>query len=163
MQNPIDDNMPDPLDFIPGQKTVTITNDTNNVHSATLPQSVPKKGKIVVNVLTTILLVPVIIAGYIIATVIGLWASHENELSKLEKETVSIFRTSNFAPSTYDCHDVELRNECYFILSGSNADVQSLLLNQGFSKDNTYRNGFKKDGLYIDDNGDSSYSSFYVK
>ncbi|MDB5161794.1 MAG: hypothetical protein JWM52_302 [Candidatus Saccharibacteria bacterium] len=163
MQNPNEDKMPDPLDFVPGQKMEPIPTDANSTLYATPQQRAPKKGGVARNVLTTILLIPIIIVGIIIATIFGFSVSHGNELNKLKQETTSVFSSSNFAPGTYDCHDVELRNECSFVLSNSEAAVGTYLLSHGFSVDNTYGKGYKKGSLYIDSNSKGSYSSFYVK
>lgn len=159
MQNPNEDRMPDPLDFVPGQKTGPISTVTKNSLFATPP----KKRGVVVNVLTTILLIPIIIVGIIVVTIFGFSLSHGSELNKLKKETTSLFSSSNFTQSTYDCHDVEFKNTCYFRLSESDTTVEFFLLRHGFSKNATYGNGYQKDDLYIDNNSKGAYSSFYVK
>lgn len=163
MQNPNEDRMPDPLDFVPGQKTGPMPTVTNNSRFATPTQTASKKRGVVVNILTTILLIPIIIVGIIIVTIVGFSLSHGSELNKLEKETTSLFSNSNFTQSTYDCHDVELKNTCYFTLSESGTMVESFLLRQGFSKNTTYGNGYRKGDLYINNNSKGAYSSFYVK
>jgi hypothetical protein len=159
MQNQNEDRMPDPLDFVPGQKTGPISTVTNN----SLFTAPPKKRGVVVNVLTTILLIPIIIVGIIVVTIFGFSLSHGSELNKLKKETTSLFSSSNFTQSAYDCHDVELKNTCYFTLSENDSIVESFLLSQGFSKNATYGKGYQKDDLYIDNNSKGTYSSFYVK
>jgi hypothetical protein len=72
MQNQNEDRMPDPLDFVPGQKTGPISTVTNN----SLFTAPPKKRGVVVNVLTTILLIPIIIVGIIVVTIFGFSLSH---------------------------------------------------------------------------------------
>ena len=163
MQNPNEDRMPDPLDFVPGQKMGPKPTVSNNSLFAIPPQTASKKRGIIVNILTTILLIPVIIVGIIIVTIFGFSLSHGTELNKLEKETTSLFSSSNFTQSTYDCHDVEFRNTCYFTLSESDTMVESFLMRRGFSKNTTYGNGYQKDDLYIDNSSKGAYSSFYVK
>lgn len=163
MKNSNEDRMPDPLDFVAGQKTAPMSSAAKDTPLAIPPRTVLKKHSVVVNLLTAILLTPLIIIGIIVAIIFGFSVSHGSELNKLKNETTNLFGTSNFAPSTYDCHDVELRNTCYFTLSKSDAVVESFLLSRGFSKNATYGNGYQKDNLYIDNNSKGTYSSFYVK
>lgn len=163
MQNPNEDRMPDPLDFVPGQKTEATTTAVNNNPFATPPQKAQKKRGALINVFTTILLIPIVIVGIIVATIFMISFSHGSELNKLENETTNLFHISNFAQNTYDCHDVELKNTCYFRLSESDTKVESFLLSQGFSRNATYGNGYQKNDLYIENNGGGAYSSFYIK
>ena len=163
MQNPNEDRMPDPLDFVPGQKTEPMPTATSDSLFATPPQTALKKRGVIVNILTTILLIPIIIVGIIVVAIFGFSLSHGSELNKLEKETTSLFSSSNFTQGTYDCHDVEFKNTCYFTLSESDTTVESFLLHLGFSKNTTYGNGYQKVDLYIANNGKGTYSSFYVK
>ena len=167
MQNNNDHNMPDSLDFVPDQKINSTLEDTSSTTPVAPVQKIPKKGKSVINVLTTILttilLIPIIVVGLITAGLIGLSVSHGAELSKLEKETTNIFESSNFANISYDCHDVELRNTCYIKLSADDISVESFLLSKGFSKDSTYYGkGYKKGDLYVE-NDSGLYSSYFVK
>lgn len=163
MQNNNDHNMPDPLDFVPDQKINSTLEDTSSTTPVAPVQKIPKKGRTVINVLTTILLIPIIVVGLITAGLIGLSVSHGAELSKLEKETMNIFESSNFANISYDCHDVELRNTCYIELSADDISVESFLLSKGFSKDSTYGKGYKKGDLYVENDSGSYYSSYFVK
>jgi len=160
MQNDNNDSMPDPIDFIPGQKIDSNSNVSTNTQQQISLAPVKKKKSIVVTVLTIILLIPLVIVAYIVISLVSLSVSHGQELGRLEDDTVSTFRTSGFAPSTYDCHDVELRNTCYFTLATSDSKVDSFLVNQGFSKDRTFGKGYIKDELYIE-NYNGSYSSYY--
>lgn len=159
--------MPDPLDSVPDQKINSTLEDTSSTTPVAPVQKIPKKGKSVINVLTTILttilLIPIIVVGLITAGLIGLSVSHGAELSKLEKETTNIFESSNFANISYDCHDVELRNTCYIELSADDISVESFLLSKGFSKDSTYGKGYKKGDLYVENDSGSYYSSYFVK
>jgi len=160
MQNDNNDSMPDPIDFIPGQKMDSNSNVSTNTQQQISLAPVKKKKSIVVTVLTIILLIPLVIVAYIVISLVSLSVSHGQELGRLEDDTVSTFRTSGFAPSTYDCHDVELRNTCYFTLATSESKVDSFLVNQGFSKDRTFGKGYIKNELYIE-NYNGTYSSYY--
>jgi len=160
MQNDNNDSMPDPIDFIPGQKMDSSSSISSNTQQLTSPAPVKKKRSIVINVLTIILLIPLIIVAYVVISIVSFSASHGQQLGRLEDDTVSTFRTSGFAPTTYDCHDVEFRNTCYFTLATNDSKVDSFLVNQGFSKDRTFGKGYIKDELYIE-NYNGSYSSYY--
>lgn len=120
------------------------------------------KKKIFVTVLTATFAVPIVIIAVLAVFVASMVASHNSELNKLENETKSLFEETNLLASQYDCHDVELRNTCYFQLDAKDTKVRSVLLSRGFVKDDTYGNGFKNGSLYIEGE-DGSYSSFYVK
>lgn len=122
--------------------------------------------------LKVVLLIVAIIVGLVAAVVIFLYISftnivdsHNNELGRLEKETISIFTGSDFAASSYDCHDVELKNRCYFILSAPLGNLEAFLQQKGFSKDTDSGpgSGFRKDDLYIENlHGDENFSSYHI-
>jgi len=118
--------------------------------------------KIAINVIGIILLIPLVLVAIIVVSLITLSASHGSELKKLENETTSLFDKSGFNASGYDCHDVELRNQCYFRIGATSSKVAIYLQQQGFSKDNTYGDGYKKGELYITGDQDGSYASYYI-
>lgn len=102
---------------------------------------------------------------FVIATFANLSKSHGNELDQLEKDTVSLFSDAKFAPASYDCHDVELRNQCFFSLDTSSSNVEDYLLQNGFSKDegSGSRRGYDNGSLYvinIDSKG--RYTSYHI-
>lgn len=113
------------------------------------------------NVIGIILLIPVGIVVLVILSIVIMSVSHGFEKDKLEKETTSLFQNSQFATEGYDCRDVELRNQCEFIVDAPASDVATYLQQQGFEKNDTYGDGFKKGDLYIINNDIRRYSSYY--
>lgn len=91
--------------------------------------------------------------------------SHSNQLDQLEKATVSLFSDTEFVATPYDCHDVELRNQCFFSLDTSSSNIEKHLLQNGFSRDASSgsRPGYSNGNLYIK-NTDSKggYTSYYI-
>ncbi|MFZ1301644.1 MAG: hypothetical protein WAQ27_03690 [Candidatus Microsaccharimonas sp.] len=125
----------------------------------------PKKNttlKVVLIIVIAIAALPLLIIVGIVIFIMILGSIHGSELSRLEKETVATFEKSSLQVSDYDCHDVELRNQCYFTISDSTAKVGTYLTNDGFTKNETrYSTSYTKGTLYIEESGDTSYTSYY--
>ena len=118
-----------------------------------------KTAKIILGV---VIAVPLVVVLIIIVTINSYSSDHKSQLEKLKKETTSLFQNSGLSAEEYDCHDVEFRNQCYFKISEPSTNVVGYLQRQGFSKTDTYGDGYKKGELYVIDNNGGKYTSYYM-
>jgi len=139
--------------------TSNLPNSLNKINSVqgmqTTEPPIKKKlsgKKIILITFGVITAIPVVYVLFVVVSFFLWVADHGNELSALKKETTSLFQSSNLTVSGYDCHDVELQNQCYFNVSQTNTEVSDYLLQNGFSDVSTvssYRKEYKKDKFYI--------------
>lgn len=131
------------LPFVPDQKMTTPAQKT-------------------INVVGIILSIPLVIVLIVIILVVAFSVGHGADLNKLKSETSSLFQDSGFAVSGYDCHDVELRNECSFNIATPSSKVSAFLVQNGFTLDsNTYGTAYRKGNFYVVSYQKGSYHSYY--
>lgn len=149
----------------PEVHTTSTESPQATVYPAQNIASIPKKHstiKIVLLVVGIIVCLPILGILAIIAMFVGYGVSHGHELKQLEKETTSLFSHATFSLTSRDCHDVELRNQCYFTVSASSNTFDSYLKQQGFTKSGGDYIVYHKDNLYIENTGsEKSYASYH--
>jgi hypothetical protein len=142
-------------------------NNIENQVSQTQAMPSKKKSLLFKSLMLILIIVgatPVIFVLYIFITLSTYSNHHSSESKALKKETIGLFQKSNLSVSDYDCHDVELHNECYFNISDSSFKVAEFLESQGFKENLTYGKGFKKDKFYVINLEDNNrYNSYYME
>lgn len=100
---------------------------------------------------------------FIIDPFVNYGETQKNERDELKQQTVNVFKEAAFAKSSYDCHDVELKNQCFFSLDATPEDVSKYLLSNGFTRDQDQSLRYKSNDLYIESVGaDGDYTSYHV-